>query len=104
MSAATPTSSSTWPLMTSIKGQVDEEVGVAANMALDDLDLGLGGYAVRDEPFGKQGETIVPGLLFPLLGRLVQHLIVREGMRVGPGHVRVHQGGALTLAHVFRGP
>src|SRR5438046_6818025 len=43
--------------------------------------------------FGKQGETIVAGLLFPLLGRLVQDLIVREGMRVGPGHVRVHQGG-----------
>ncbi len=74
------------------------------HLALDGLDLGLGGYAVRDEPFGKQGETIVAGLLFPLLGRLVQDLIVREGMRVGPGHVRVHQGGALTLAHVFRGP
>ena len=74
------------------------------HLALDGLDLGLGSYAVRDEPFGKQGETIVAGLLFPLLGRLVQDFIVREGMRVGPGHVRVHQGGALTLAHVFRGP
>src|SRR5207249_11139823 len=63
------------------------------HLALDGLDLGLGSYAVRDEPFGKQGETIVAGLLFPLLGRLVQDFIVREGdrksTRLNSSHVSI---------------
>src|SRR6266511_1562123 len=77
---------------------VGRDADLLVHVPPDRLELRLGGDSLGDQPFGKRDEAIPLRLLLPLRGRLVQHLVIRERVRVGSDHLGVHERGAAALA------
>ena len=80
-------------------------VHLALDLGRDPLQLGLRRQLVaRAGTAAKHANRIALGLGLALLRRLVQLLVVRERVRVGPDDVRVHERRAAPLARVRRPP
>ena len=63
----------------------------------------FGRVALVDQPFRKGRNRVACGVGFALCCRTVHHLVVRQGVRIRPNNLRMHQRWALTFAGVLNG-
>ena len=89
-------------------GRGERHVGRDADFLVhlppDLLDLRLGGYAFDDQALGEGERAVAFRFFLALLRRLVQDLVVRERVRVGPDDVRMDERRPRALAAVFGRP
>ena len=77
--------------------QIDGDEDFLLDVLLDGLQLRFGRDPLGEQLRRERDDAVPLGLLFSLTGRLIQHFIVRQGVRVGARYVRVDERRALPL-------